>query len=1029
MDKGWGLFRIGLRRRKKEVRRMKVMMCLAVFFIAFMLLFQDNMNSYQMELNYRSFGSWLVCEENKQDISRPELYTQGTILRGSTIFLPDKDAGPEEELTVSYLDNGLATSYSVGTMTADFAKENRISLYEGRFPEKAGEIVMELGLLEKLSLSYELGQEVTFLLAKCEDTAVLREQALEKKLAEQAENGQEPQPGSPSPQPIPGTDPSGEQAEESRVTAEDYELSLYPVRFTLVGTIDRYSARWNAMDLPSAILYPEEYPDLEMTGSTYTFYTFHEDGREAVWEKGLRLLEEVSSGVNQQAQAAAASPEEYSGVRQHTFYNQSAFSNPFWGNAAMYRGMTVILILLGTAIVAYLMASYLNKRRPFFLRMRSIGASTAEVWKMASYECVLSTMPAALVTLLFAYGFSLIAVLAVSLISGIRFFYVFSLKTLGIILLSILLTLGLSLLIALLLFAGRGIAIRQKALQKGPRKALLRRFRRKTGRKRPYLGLRETLIRRRRTSRVSHLFVQLIGLAVCLVLFTCLSMIGEKTERYRTTLRMTKQFSGNVRDAVSYKYEAPVKGSKPKPGEKPTKQNMQEISSGTRNTYTLTKTIPAELIEEIRALPGVDSLTTASLDETRRIEWDGKNEDAFYLFYLETAVDSTVMNVKKVDKESKNMGQLKKELEKTFYLIQTLDDPSEYWDAHQAYLDPAVADREAFLRGEQIILIVDQRLSKYLYYLTESALENKDISWNERLNLMYATNENRVNYWEDLGSEIRPGTKLQIVTDNEPVSVTVAGIVPYGEAGVQITQTLPGDAATCMLKLIGAETILDKVRAEEGRISGCNYFRIRFNAMADRENTLAALATLCARNRITYSSGMETIREAKEAMIQAILLYGFVSAVLLILYLFVRSAIAEEERFRLAGSCAALKRSGLSDSQMKKDKRRDALAQALPLLFSVPLYLIIKMIARYQSLSLERSLLSVGEDHGKYSRTAQHIYSIREDPLTLQAFFFTLDDIAWLLLLIPVLVMIIAVWKTDSRMPDTRTLERNYKYE
>jgi hypothetical protein len=1026
MDKGWGLFRIGLRRRKKEVRRMKVMMCLAVFFIAFMLLFQDNMNSYQMELNYRSFGSWLVCEENKQDISHSELYMQGTILRGSTIFLPDKDAGPEEELTVSYLDNGLATSYSVGTMTADFAKENRISLYEGRFPEKSGEIVMELGLLEKLSLSYELGQEVTFLLAKCEDTAVLREQALEKKLAEQAENGQEPQPGSPSPQPIPGADPSGEQAEEPRVTAGDFELSLYPVRFTLVGTIDRYSARWNATDLPSAILYPEEYPDLEMTCSTYTFYTFHEDGKEAVWEKGLRLLQEVAGGVNQQAQAAAASPEEYTGVSQHTFYNQSAFSNPFWGNAAMYRGMTVILILLGTAIVAYLMASYLNKRRPFFLRMRSIGASTAEVWKMASYECVLSTLPATLVTLLSAYGFSLIAVLAVSLISGIRFFYVFSLKTLGVILLSILLTLGLSLLVALLLFAGRGIAIRQKALQKGPRKALLRRFIRKTGRKRPYLGFKETLIRRRRTSRLSHLFVQLIGLAVCLVLFTCLSLIGEKTESYRTTLRTIKQFSGNVMDSVSHKYEVPVKGGKAKPGEKPTKQNMQEISSGTRESYTLTKTIPAELIKEIRTLPGVDTLTTASLDETRRIEWDGKNEDAFYLFYLETAVDSTVMNVKKVDRESRNMGQLKKELEKTFYLIQTLDDPSEYWDAYQAYLDPAVADREAFLRGEQVILIVDQRLSKYRYYLTEAALEDKDISWNERLNLM---NENRFNYWEDLGSEIGTGTQLRIVTDNEPVSVTVAGIVPYGEAGLQNVQSLPVDGATCMLRLIGAETILDKVRAEEGRTLGCNYFRIRFNAMADRENTLAALATLCVRNGITYSSGMEKIREAKDAMVQAILLYGFVSAVLLILYLFVRSAIAEEERFRLAGSCAALKRSGLSDRQMKKDKRRDALVQALPLLFSVPLYLLIKMIARYQSLSLERSLLSVGEDHGKYSRTAQHIYSIREDPLTLQAFFFTLDDIAWLLLLIPVLVMIIAVWKTDSRIPDTRTLERNYKYE
>ena len=77
-----------------------------------------------------------------------------------------------------------------------------------------GEPKPELSLAPvAVRLSELLGQEVTFLLTKCEDTAVLREQALEKKLAEQAENGQEPQPGSPSPQPIPGTDPSGEQAE------------------------------------------------------------------------------------------------------------------------------------------------------------------------------------------------------------------------------------------------------------------------------------------------------------------------------------------------------------------------------------------------------------------------------------------------------------------------------------------------------------------------------------------------------------------------------------------------------------------------------------------------------------------------------------------------------------------------------------------------------------------------------------------------------------------------------------------------
>ena len=34
-DYGWGMFRKSLKRRKKEVRRMRVMTCLAVFFLFF----------------------------------------------------------------------------------------------------------------------------------------------------------------------------------------------------------------------------------------------------------------------------------------------------------------------------------------------------------------------------------------------------------------------------------------------------------------------------------------------------------------------------------------------------------------------------------------------------------------------------------------------------------------------------------------------------------------------------------------------------------------------------------------------------------------------------------------------------------------------------------------------------------------------------------------------------------------------------------------------------------------------------------
>ena len=63
-DYGWGMFRKSLKRRKKEVRRMRVMTCLAVFFLAFSLLLQDNLGALQMELNYRNYGRWFAFDDD-----------------------------------------------------------------------------------------------------------------------------------------------------------------------------------------------------------------------------------------------------------------------------------------------------------------------------------------------------------------------------------------------------------------------------------------------------------------------------------------------------------------------------------------------------------------------------------------------------------------------------------------------------------------------------------------------------------------------------------------------------------------------------------------------------------------------------------------------------------------------------------------------------------------------------------------------------------------------------------------------------
>ena len=67
-DYGWGMFKKGLKRRKKEVARMRIIACISALLLVFLLLLQDNVNAFQMELNYKRFGRWAVSAPSGSEI-------------------------------------------------------------------------------------------------------------------------------------------------------------------------------------------------------------------------------------------------------------------------------------------------------------------------------------------------------------------------------------------------------------------------------------------------------------------------------------------------------------------------------------------------------------------------------------------------------------------------------------------------------------------------------------------------------------------------------------------------------------------------------------------------------------------------------------------------------------------------------------------------------------------------------------------------------------------------------------------------
>lgn len=625
------------------------MMGLAVFLTAFVLLFQDNINAYVMRNNYLNYGRWVFRTEEGVRVESPYLDWETVRVGGylqkdlpPELEIGEEDGEPEptqaetaehrDRIEVPESENRRQTSVRIGALSETFAAENELGLYEGRLPQTQNEIAMELNALQQLGLSYELGQEVSFYLAE------------------------------PVVEPAPTPEETGGEDEEPETI-----LVLNRVTFTLCGTLERYTARWDGGgSLPGALITEEAYDSLTMDKVAYDFgmlkpeYTGH-----SVWSFASELID----GVRASAQEADGS----------LIANEAAYYNPFWGDPTLYRNMIAVLLLLCVSLVTYLMASYLTKRKRFFLRLREIGASTAEVWKMAAWECTLAVVPAVLAGIAAAYALSLGAVFLMTRLSGFPWFYVFFWETLLRILLCVLGTFGVSLLAALLIFSGRGITEKRRGLSKRAAAALRRRAS-KQSRK---LGYRETLKRERMNHSLTTWLRRLAAVLVCAVLVYSFDVISGAAKAYHINFT---PFSGSRNTTVSRTYVLPV-------GQKA--EQFTEIET----VPLLQNTIPEAFFAELAEKPGVASFIRTLTDTFRSVSWDGKEENEAYRQFLEAFAEN---QVGPYNKESKGLTAFLSKIELSVFIISVSENAEARWNNFGLKRDDPYYD--AYLEGEAVVL-------------------------------------------------------------------------------------------------------------------------------------------------------------------------------------------------------------------------------------------------------------------------------------------------------------------------------------
>ncbi len=940
-DYGWGMFKKGLKRRKKEVRRMRVMTCLAVFFLAFSLLLQDNLGALQMELNYRNYGRWFAFDDDDVFTRYPYLVKNGEAYVGSYVYslypasfsrsegsvndlaplidtvdengehINEKppitdDRGnylpPAEEIIVENFGDRRTTNCHIGAYSEGFIEENGIRLYEGSLPQADDEIVMELGVLHALGVSYELGQDISFYVSETEP------------LFKHEEN-------------------NGNSGTER--PSEDYYLKLHLVTFRLVGTLERYTARWNSgANLPGAIITNEALKNLPSFRNKYQFYELKEGiGGDKVWEFAAGSFEGFENWRSGLYQRLDLKPNEKGPVEA---WNSYAYTNPLWGSSGVYRYVSIILMVMSTCILAYLMASYLSKRRRFFMRMREIGATSGEVWRMSAYECVISALPYAAASLAESYLIAFLASVILSKTLNIEAVFKASPKTLLVIVSSVLLMLAVSLAAAFAIYSGRGIAEKKRSLSKSSAKALRERSMKRQKHGKRYLSLIETLKRLRRISPLKTALVRIACILIGAMILLSFMQVYAQTYCYLQIKNAESDLNGSFTDAFKRDTYGMV-DTEPHwnvTGSKKTDHDKADLSISMPE-YSYSNLLGEEFFGELESIPGIKNVIRGAIDSAHTLSWEGKwTDDGFIDECIDMGIDAASDRLGyKLIHNGNNYEKMRRYVDNSLYMLQCCDNTDAVWKAAKPYLC-AEADKTAFLRGEQAIIFVDENL-----YCVNAASNESSGEYMLREEFAAAGE----NVWKRSPSFSAGDTVYinNMKQDGRQTPVKVAAVLPMTEYVENEICGIYSDSYYPVFVTVGSMALAEKVQETDDIEFGANVFGIKLDSIAESENTLKFVSALCVRDNVKYNDTVEIQIESQNYWIDVLLTYGFFTVILLVLYVFIFSSIAREDRALLTEKYRVLHRAGMSMGQLKTQKKLDALIQSLWQLLSVPLFALI----------------------------------------------------------------------------------------
>jgi len=916
-----------LLRRKKEIVSAFVATLAATFFLAGVLIFQTDMYQWQMANNKQRFGDWFVIEFSGGE-ANAELAEHPYLKK------------PAQAATAAYIYDSAwnCTDYRVGYMTDAFVKQGNIVIDKGKMPELENEIAMDYNTL--LTLGYAAEPGVTITLNTNTDT----------------------------------------YGDESNQTTKEYVLS---------GVLKNYTNVWiKGKQCPAAVVSKSAFEKYQYTISNVYIY-------------GLKDFVQSNNYANV-----------YEGVAQiggkNLFYNASVYDYKPWGPSFIYNYMYILIMVICVAAITYQLVEYHNGRQGNYIYMRRLGATKGQMYLIALLENFILLVTSATAGIIIAAVVGKIICLNIEKSKGIRFYYVDS-------------TVYIKCLIALLLAA----AIQEiiyiyniKKIEKGKKIAacgIVQCVQKKHKR-----ILKSNKINSKNINRIIrgrfiysngwylNVGIRLFSFVMTMVIIICIWNTYTAYTAYQDNDALpdfitypvnedldSKGYAVNVimkriieevpvNHTVSW-YESLKSGKVDTP---PLDEYMKTLDSITRTQWqiynsaycrnpdtALTEGIPESVLLDLQLVGGIQSIQYSYFESNRMWNWDGMDLDKMGM--------QRIMDYHREDSAMKNKNEY---MDKYLFATEYVKPTREIYDRISKYIDVNLVDYEAFERGEQILVFLDENPDgvydttlkqgakvKYiatpipLYFL--SRVQIKDTLKFSKLfeGITLSTNFDNVEYfvtsnddkkfdgqkkWNvtkqlyqwDFEGRATP-TAAGVVILDDSIREEFSDIIPkFGYYTALASENMAKNIMDSQTKLLSEMLQRDVSQEETPYQLGYNQMSIRFDLSSVYSSTNNILSSYFKQAGFEYTSFAEEKEQYRIQTINAMLLYGVTLFAAMLIDVIILIIAAKNKLEKRKGEYQLLRQLGADRQRIVKMWMFEALRESVWCMFTLPFVLMAQWL-------------------------------------------------------------------------------------